>query len=181
MDLLFRVNAGQLPHGHWLNDPDEGGGRLIGEGCHFIDFACWFLGDLPTKVDAVAGPSLDEQLAGSQSFIASLGFADGSTASVLYSGRGSDRLGKEYAEIHSSTRSAVIRDFKSLELYHGATRKQPRLASGKGHVEQFRVLREVLAGDRTPAPPSGLDTMVVTFAAASAAGALSGAGGGGGR
>ena len=68
VQLLCRVNAGLLPDGHWLNDPSDGGGRLIGEGCHFIDFACWFVGALPRRVSAVMRAAADRPLAAAQSF-----------------------------------------------------------------------------------------------------------------
>ena len=50
LELLIRVNAGALPPDHWLNDPSDGGGRLLGEGCHFVDLACWLVGALPARV-----------------------------------------------------------------------------------------------------------------------------------
>ena len=56
MDLLIRVNAPALPSGHWLNDPTEGGGRLLGEGCHFVDLASWIVGAPARRVSCVIRP-----------------------------------------------------------------------------------------------------------------------------
>lgn len=67
VELLCRVNAGLLSDGHWLNDLADGGGRLIGEGCHFIDFACWFVGALPRRVSTVMRAAPGRPLAAAQS------------------------------------------------------------------------------------------------------------------
>jgi predicted dehydrogenase len=81
-ELLFRVNAGGLPADHWLNDPEDGGGRLLGEGCHFVDFACWFAGALPVRVSCTLRPEGGQPLAAAQSFSLTLDFADGWLATV---------------------------------------------------------------------------------------------------
>ncbi len=100
-ELLFRVNAGALAADHWLNDPDEGGGRLLGEGCHFVDFACWFAGELPRRVGTTMRAAPGQPLAAGQSFSVSLDFADGSLATVFYSAEGGRPLQKEYVEAHA--------------------------------------------------------------------------------
>ncbi len=139
VELLCRVNAGLLPEGHWLNDPDEGGGRLIGEGCHFIDFACWFVGALPRRVSTVMRAAPGEPLAAAQSFSVTLDFEDGSIATILYGSGGSSGLGKEYFEAHAGGRSAVLDDFTRLITYDGR-RKRTTKGKGrdKGHDAQFR-------------------------------------------
>jgi predicted dehydrogenase/threonine dehydrogenase-like Zn-dependent dehydrogenase len=148
-ELLFRVNAGALPEGHWLNDPSDGGGRLLGEGCHFIDFACWFAGDLPARVTTSMRAASGQPLATAQSFTVALDFADGSLATVFYSAAGGRQLGKEYVEAHADGRSAVLEDFKR----------------DKGHAAQFAHLREVVTGRAAPELPDPLDSMAVTLAA----------------
>src|SRR5204863_223026 len=71
--LLYRVSAGRLPDDHWLNDLDEGGGRLLGEGCHFVDFACWLAGAPPVRVAATLAGEAGRPLAAAQSFGVALG------------------------------------------------------------------------------------------------------------
>jgi predicted dehydrogenase/threonine dehydrogenase-like Zn-dependent dehydrogenase len=151
VELLCRVNAGPLPDGHWLNDPQEGGGRLLGEGCHFIDFACWLVGALPRRVNAVMRAGPGEPLASAQSFSVTLDFADGSIATILYGIGGSSRLPKEYFEAHSGGRSAVLEDFKRLTTYAGRKRSSNAQKQDKGHDEQFRHLLALVSG----AQPSG--------------------------
>jgi predicted dehydrogenase len=166
VELLCRVNAGRLPDGHWLNDPYEGGGRLVGEGCHFIDFACWFMGALPRRVSTVMRAAADEPLAAAQSFSVTLDFDDGSIATILYGAGGSAVLGKEYFEAHAGGRSVVLDDFTSLKTYEGR-RKRARKAKGrdKGHAAQFRHFLDLVSGAVSPETPSTLDTMPAVLAA----------------
>jgi predicted dehydrogenase/threonine dehydrogenase-like Zn-dependent dehydrogenase len=167
VELEYRVNAGTLPPDHWLSDPAEGGGRLLGEGCHFFDFACWLVGGLPERVSCLLPAGADRPLAASQSFNAVLEFGDGSLATIAYYSGGSSKLGKERVEAHSGGRSAVIHDFDSLELY-AQKRERPRAGSGKGHREQcVEFARELREG--APPEPHPLDTMLATLAAARSA------------
>jgi predicted dehydrogenase/threonine dehydrogenase-like Zn-dependent dehydrogenase len=166
VDLLCRVNAGRLPDDHWLNDLDEGGGRLIGEGCHFVDFACWFVGALPRRVSTVMRAAPGEPLAAAQSFSVTLDFDDGSVATIFYSSGGSSKLGKEYFEAHAGGRSAVLDDFTRLVTYDGRRNRTTKgKGRDKGHDAQFRYLLELVSGTDHPEIPTTLDTMWVTFAA----------------
>jgi polar amino acid transport system substrate-binding protein len=166
IDLLFRVNAGELPQDHWLNDLDAGGGRLIGEGCHFVDFVCWVVGDLPTNITAAAGRRANEPAAAAQSFAITLGFVGGSIATILYGSGGAAAVGKEYVEGHAGGRSAVLDDFRSLELFDGRRRRRVRRRTvDKGNAAQMTHFRDVLAGAAEEIAPDPLETMRLTFAA----------------
>ncbi len=168
VELLYRVNAGRLPEGHWLNDLDDGGGRLLGEGCHFVDFACWLIGALPRQVSCAMVPDRGEALASAQSFTVTLTFDGGSVGTVAYTARGATGLPKEYVEAHSGGRSAVLHDFRSLDLYDGRRRKPSRTAGrgqDKGHRRQFVRLRELLESGEADGDPHPLRTMATTLAA----------------
>ncbi len=170
VELLCRVNAGALPEGHWLNDLDEGGGRLIGEGCHFIDFTCWFLSALPRRVSAVMRATAGAPLAAAESFSVTLDFADGSLATVLYGAGGASGMGKEYFEAHAAGRSAALEDFTRLVLYDGR-RKQTVKERGrdKGHDAQFEHLLKLVRGETSAQLPTTLESMAVTLAASRSA------------
>jgi polar amino acid transport system substrate-binding protein len=169
VELLIRVSAGPLPEDHWLNDLDDGGGRLIGEGCHFVDLACWIVGSLPQGVSCSTGSSEGRSLAAAQSFAITLRWADGSLASILYGSGGAGSVAKEYVEAHAGGRSAVIDDFRTLVL-HGSGRPDRRKgAQDKGHRAQLQAFRQVLEGGAEASEPSPLDTMSVTLAALRAA------------
>ena len=166
-ELLFRVNAGALAADHWLNDPDEGGGRLLGEGCHFIDFACWFAGELPARVNTTMRAATGEALVAGQSFSVSLDFGGGSLATIFYSAEGGRPLGKEYVEAHCGGRSGAIDDFQTLVPQPSGRRRRIPVpaARDKGHQAQFDHLHEVVTSGRLAAEPDPLDSMAVTLAA----------------
>jgi predicted dehydrogenase len=165
IQLLYRVNADRIDADHWLNDPAVGGGRLLGEGCHFVDFACWIVGSLPVSVSCTMRPAPGRPLAAAEEFSVVLAFADGSTATIVYGAAGAPRIGKEYVEAHGGGRSAILRDFRVLELYDGGGRHTRRSRGGdKGHAAQFEVLRRVVAGQADALPPDPLETMGVTLA-----------------
>jgi predicted dehydrogenase/threonine dehydrogenase-like Zn-dependent dehydrogenase len=167
IELLFRVNAGHLDPDHWLNDVDEGGGRLLGEGCHFIDFACWLVGAMPESVFCGMPVRRGVALAAAQQFSCTLTFGDGSIATVMYGAEGADRLGKEYVEAHSAGCSAVLDDFRSLTLYDGRRRRVSRSRrQDKGHASQAMQLHELLAtSPSTTSECDPLGSMAVTLAA----------------
>jgi predicted dehydrogenase len=166
IELFYRVNAGPLPPDHWLNDPDDGGGRLLGEGCHFIDFACWVVGALPVEVSCQLQRTKDIQPAAAQSFASVLGFEDGSLATVLYSAAGSPRIGKEYVEAHAGGRSGILDDYGELTMQGPSGRTRIRGKGDKGHSAQFSALRELSSMSHTPpAEPDQLGTMQTTLRA----------------
>jgi predicted dehydrogenase/threonine dehydrogenase-like Zn-dependent dehydrogenase len=166
VSLLYRVNAGRLPDDHWINDPVDGGGRLLGEGCHFVDFACWFAGGLPERVTCIARHEPERPLGQCQSFTISLEFRGDSHATIVYEADGAPGLAKELIEAHAGGRSAVLNDFRSLTLYEGRRRRRQRgLRGGKGHREQFSAFDAALRSGSPPAIPSYLETMRVTLAA----------------
>jgi len=165
-EVLYRINAGPLAPDHWVNDIREGGGRLLGEGCHFVDFACWLLGDLPISVSATLGPVRDAAAASAGSFVISLAFTNGSVASILYGSSGSSRAGKEYVEVHSRGRSGVLDDFGALVVTDASGRSRSRTGTrDKGHRAQLREFASLLQGNAVSDELSPLDTMQVTLAA----------------
>lgn len=162
VELVYRVAAGRLPEDHWLNDPVEGGGRLLGEGCHFVDFACWFMGSLPVAV-AAAVPESSAPVALEQRFTLALTFAGGSVATIVYGSEADSAYPKELVEAHSAGRSAVLDDYKSLELRgSGRSRTISDRSQDKGHRAQFVAFRQRLDGD-PGTRPDPLDTMAVTL------------------
>jgi predicted dehydrogenase/threonine dehydrogenase-like Zn-dependent dehydrogenase len=162
VELLYRVNAGRLPPDHWLDDPEDGGGRLVGEGCHFVDFACWLVGSLPVSV--AAAPGMLSPSGSAEAFGVTLGFQDGSVATILYASGGASDLSKEYVEAHSGGRSGCIDDYRVLTLYDGRRRRSRRAGKrDKGHVEQFRA---IASGAGTPgADLDPLSSFAVTLQA----------------
>jgi predicted dehydrogenase len=127
--VTFTVEAGPLPRGHWLLDPREGGGRIVGEGCHFLDFLGWLIGAAPGSVIATAlGPEPRDELA------AQLGFPDGSVAVLTYSGRGDAALGKELVVGSRGGGTFRLDDFADLTVAEGGRATRWRERPDKGHA-----------------------------------------------
>ncbi|MFP4323994.1 MAG: bi-domain-containing oxidoreductase, partial [Anaerolineales bacterium] len=117
----YRINAGAIPADHWTQDPAVGGGRIIGEACHFIDLLYFLIGAPPVAVQthAIHGPqgvSMDE-------VVIIIHFEDGSVGSVIYGAGGDKAFGKERIEIIGDGRVAVLDDFRALELVHNGKRQ----------------------------------------------------------
>jgi predicted dehydrogenase/threonine dehydrogenase-like Zn-dependent dehydrogenase len=162
VELLYRVAAGRLADDHWLNDGVDGGGRLIGEGCHFVDFACWFMGRLPDQVRASV-PASDGQLMMAQRFAITLTFAGESIATILYGSEAAQDVAKELVEAHSGGRSAILDDYSSLQLRSGKARRTTKDRSrDKGHRGQLVAFRRALEGE-AEGQPAALDTMASTL------------------
>ena len=168
--VVIRVNAGPLPEGHWLNDPQVGGGRLIGEGCHFVDLACWLVGEMPDQVSCVAAERAPGERRAPGSFIVGLGFAEGSMAAISYFDAGAPRLAKEYIEVHAGGKSAVVDDFRSVVLRGSGKTSRVRLRGGqdKGHKAELAAFAAAVRGGGPGVGVDPLATMAVTLAAAEA-------------
>jgi predicted dehydrogenase/threonine dehydrogenase-like Zn-dependent dehydrogenase len=145
--VVYRVSA-PIPHDHWLNDPEQGGGRLLGEGCHMFDFANWLCGT-PVRVSAAALPAPPD-VASVESATVTVEYADGSVATVLYSGAGAGTMPKERVEVLRGGRSWVLDDFNSLTTY-GPDGEQTESSAkqDKGHAP---MLAGVLKALRDGAP-----------------------------
>ena len=121
MNVMMRVNAGTLPADHWLNDPREGGGRLLGEGCHFLDLMLHLVGADPIAVAAHGQGRPDELLQSVQDFSVTVRFADRSLGTLLYGTAGSPKAGKEFIEVHRGEMSLLIDDFRALRIWSRGT------------------------------------------------------------
>lgn len=166
-NVVVRVSAGPLPTDHWLNDPGEGGGRLLGEGCHFVDLILDLVGTDPVSVTAVGRPRPGEPLQGTQDFVVSISFADGSLGVLVYGTAGSSRAGKELVEAHRAERSGRIEDFRVLRLWGaGRARSQRRRGRDKGHSAELQAFACAVRGEALLPPTSSyLTATAVTLAA----------------
>jgi polar amino acid transport system substrate-binding protein len=168
-DVVFvvRVNAGPLPAEHWLHDPEDGGGRLLGEGCHFVDLALHLADAEPESVFAVAVAQPARPLECSDTFSAVLRCANGSFATVVYAGGGDTRLPKERIEAFGGGTAAVLDDFRRLELYRGGNRTVTRGHQDKGHRAEVAAFVAAARGEaEAPAARSYLVSTRATLALA---------------
>ena len=152
MMVNYRVNAGFLSKDHWTHDPVEGGGRIIGEVCHFIDTIQYISNGEPTSVFAES-LSLTGERTQSDNVALTIRFSNGSVGVITYLANGDSAVPKERIEIFSGGKTAVVDNFKRLETYQGGSRKvYETLAVEKGHkaeVEKF-ISSIHLANDLIP-------------------------------
>jgi len=166
LTIVYRVNAGQLPRGHWANDSDEGGGRIIGEMCHFIDFIQYLTDASPARVSAEAVSDRESDLV-DDSAVVSIWMSDGSIASIVYTASGDSSVPKEHVEIFCDGKVAVIDDFKTCSFVAGG--KKTSLGGStqdKGHAAEVAAFFNAVRGS-TGAPielESLAATTLTTFA-----------------
>lgn len=115
----IRINAGFIPANHWIQDPQVGGGRMIGEGCHFIDLASALVDSHVKTVYAVGSSKAEKSALLNDNLCLSLSFANGSVANITYTADGSKAMAKEFIEVFGGGRSAQIDDFKEVALFSG--------------------------------------------------------------
>jgi predicted dehydrogenase/threonine dehydrogenase-like Zn-dependent dehydrogenase len=151
--MHYRVNAGFIPKEHWTQDPEQGGGRLLGEACHFIDLLIYLSGSAPADVTAHALP--DAGRYSQDNLLITLGFDNGSIGVVTYAASGDKSFGKESLEAFGGGLSARLDDYRSLVINHGGKRikRVARLRQDKGHRAEWQALIAHLAGGQ-PAPIS---------------------------
>ena len=156
--MHYRVNAGLLPKDHWIEDPEQGGGRILGEVCHFVDFLSFLCGAPATTVSA---RSLTSPVGG-QDVIASMEFGDSSQGTISYLSGGDRAFSKERVEVFGGGSVAVLDDFRRLELVRRGRKTSSRswLKQDKGHAAEWKAFCESIRSGQ-PAPIS-LDEIVAS-------------------
>jgi polar amino acid transport system substrate-binding protein len=148
LSILYRVNAGHISKEHWTQDPFQGGGRIVGEVCHFIDLMQFLTGALPVSVFAEAVSAKSPKIVDADSVFITLRFADGSNGAVAYLSEGDKSLPKERIELFGAGKSFVLDDFRN-----GKTQD-------KGQGPQIkRICESVLAGGP---PPISVEELAAT-------------------
>jgi predicted dehydrogenase/threonine dehydrogenase-like Zn-dependent dehydrogenase len=159
--INYRVNAGFLPKEHWTQTK-QGGGRILGEVCHFVDLMQFLTGSEPVGVYAVSVAADNAQMPDQDNVVISLSFQNGSVGQISYIACGDKLLSKERIEIFGGGQSFVIDDFRLGEHYAAGSSRRIKL-SGKGHQEEVEAfLRAICDGRPSPIP---LDSLVLTSVA----------------
>ncbi|MEN3940928.1 bi-domain-containing oxidoreductase [Prosthecobacter sp. SYSU 5D2] len=158
--LAYHVFAGPLAPDHWYANVEESGGRVLGEACHFFDYACHLLGrPVQVMAQSIGRPAFPD------SVTAQIAFADGSSAQILYSAEGDQAYPKESFRLFASGFVAECENFQKLTLYRNRKRNAMAYTS-KGHAEEMAAWLAFLkkGGDHPLAYPEARQSMVLTFA-----------------
>ena len=163
LTMMYRICAGHIPRDHWTQDPVQGGGRILGEVCHFIDLLQYVCGADPVAVSAMGIKSDSQEVRPDDNLVISLQFADGSVGSIGYFAEGSKSMPKEQLEVLGAGRSAVLNNFQKVTLY-GGRKKTTKKCSGKGHKEEVKAFLEGIERGESPIPVvSQLATTLATI------------------
>jgi len=165
MAMVYRVNAGAIPKDSWYQDPEFGGGRIIGEVCHFVDTLSFLTGSLVVSVYAAAMSEPDNL---NDTLNVSLTFRNGSIGTISYLANGDKSLAKEHIEVFAHGATAIVDDFKELMVYSRGKKKKKKLISqDKGQEEELkRFVEAIIDGKRVTEPipfEEIYNTSLVTF------------------
>ena len=159
--INYRINAGFLPKTHWNQNMDIGGGRLIGEACHFIDLSCHLIEAYPTSVHTDVMDNAGRY--NNDNFTITINFSDGSISSINYVANGHRLMSKERIEIFGGGYSAIMDDFKRLDLFlEKKTTRRSRFSQDKGYKSHWNILSQTVLNS-APTPITFSDHIITTL------------------
>ncbi|WP_437598127.1 bi-domain-containing oxidoreductase [Sorangium sp. So ce590] len=164
--MVARINAGRVPGTSWIADTAESGGRIVGEGCHFVDLFSYWANAEPVRVSAHA-IGAEGAYHRDDNVIVTLTFGDGSVGTLIYTSMGDPSVPKESYEVLCEGKVAQLHDWRALSLTErGKTRTTRALKADKGHAAQIEAfVRACNAGAPSPIPWNSIEaTTRATFA-----------------
>ncbi len=165
INVIATMNAGAIPPNIWIHDMNVGGGRIIGEACHFIDLITFFTGSTVVKVCMNAMGINPNENTDSATIL--LKYENGSTGTINYFANGSKEYPKERIEVYSHERTIVIDNFRSTTAFGFKNFKKLKTSLDKGHKNQFELLiKQVKSGGQSLIPfEEIINTTKASFAA----------------
>jgi predicted dehydrogenase len=145
ISVNYRVNAGIIPKDVWIQDRTIGGGRIIGEVCHFIDTCSFLIGSVVTSVFATTINKKDQSIPDEDNVNIVLNYANGSIATISYYAYGDSSMPKEYIEVFGNGISMQMNDFRELTIFKvGKAVKEKSANQDKGFVSEFKAFKEAV-------------------------------------
>lgn len=165
ISVTITANAGFIPASHWIHDRAVGGGRIIGEGCHFIDLITYLTGSEATEVICTALTQHPTESSDNVSIL--IKYKNGSLGVVNYFSNGHKAYSKERVEVFSQGRTLILDNFRKMKGYGFSGFSAMSTRQDKGHKEQFRRYIEFLKKGGTPVIPVDelINSTRATFAA----------------
>ncbi|MDD2272293.1 MAG: bi-domain-containing oxidoreductase [Desulfuromonadaceae bacterium] len=165
VNIVTTMNAGFIPANSWVHDLEVGGGRIIGEACHFIDLCNYLTGSRVVAVCMNALGTAPQENSDNVSIV--LRYANGSNAVINYFANGSKAYSKERVEVHSQERSLIMDNWRILEGHGFKGFSHVKGKQDKGHADQFRLLLERIISGGEPLIPFDdiINTTMASFAA----------------
>jgi predicted dehydrogenase len=147
MVINYRVNAGFVPSDHWVHSEEEGGSRIIGEVCHFVDLMQCLTGSNTIRVYAERISGNNKTSLNSDNVVITLKFEDGSVGSIIYSASGDKAYSRELVEIFSEGSTIAIKDFTETNFHNSGKRKTFKTSNQSlGYKEELQHFFDVITG-----------------------------------
>ena len=138
INIVATMNAGFIPKDVWVHDMEIGGGRIIGEACHYIDLCTYFTGSKVVSVCMNAMGLNPEENTDNTSIL--LKYENGSNAVINYFANGSKSYSKERVEVYSQERTLIMDNWRTLKGYGFKGFTSAKSSQDKGHFNQFQAL-----------------------------------------
>lgn len=160
----YTMNAGFIPQESWIQG-EEGGGRIIGEGCHILDLFTYFTDSKAASVSVNRIAPKTQNVSGSDNCVITVKYEDGSVCNLIYTGQGNKAYRKEFCEVFCDGNVFVIDDYKKLSSYGKRTKKIESSVSEKGQLEELEAYFDsIKKGDGYPIPLWQLEqTSMISF------------------
>lgn len=153
----YRINAGFISPKSWVQDPEIGAGRIIGEGCHFIDLISYICGGQVVESDIIHIPT-SHDIPSEDNYIINLKYCNGNIGTLTYTSIGGSALSKERLEVFSDKKSYVINDFESYQIFGDSPQNPTTLKEAdKGHYKLIEEIYKDLKGEDSIIAPVALD------------------------
>ena len=151
MVINYRINAGFVPADHWVHSEEEGGSRVIGEICHFVDLMQFLTKSNTIRVYAERISGNNMTSLNSDNLVITLKFTDGSVGNIIYSASGDKAFSREQIEIFCEGSTIVINDFKETIFYFSGKKKKFKTSNQEmGYKEELQHFFDVISGKSTP-------------------------------
>ena len=151
MMIHYRVNVGFVPVDHWVHSEEEGGSRIIGEICHFVDLMIYFTDSFPIKIFAEKVSGNNKTIVNDDNVSILIKFSDGSLGNIFYSASGDKAFSRERVEIYSEGKTIIIEDFKESQFWlSGKKRNFKTFNQEMGYKEELKHFFNVITGKEKP-------------------------------
>jgi len=142
--INYHIKTNEMPSDHWIVDPEIGGGRIIGEMVHFIDYINYLIDKDVERISAHRIDRNNKKLKTMDDVSVSIKYKDGSIGNIVYSSLGSGEYPKEKVQVHAGNNSFEIDDFKKFYRYDGKRRKKKLWSQDKGHIKELEYVYKSL-------------------------------------
>lgn len=145
VSVNYRINAGVIPLNSWIQDPTVGGGRILGELCHFVDTCLFLAGSTPISVYANSIKKPDQSIPDEDNISVVLTFENGSIATISYTAYGNGQLPKEFIEVFAPNIAMQMDNYRELTIFAGSSKNRTKSSNqDKGFKGEFEAFAEAI-------------------------------------